>query len=165
MALHPLRMRLIYFSTSSMFATIVLFPLVFVFRSPLDSNDFLRLLQQALPVFVGFLVAAIGFAFGTRKDFRIRYDKYQIISFILVCSFAFYWAGIVAITGIYLWSHSRFAELGAGYNKDFLFTGVSLLISALTGMAGLIATKIFLEEGASRTEQVTGSVVHGNEQN
>ena len=52
-SLNPLRIRLIYLSTGSMFATVVLFPLVYVFDPPLDFADFLRVFQQILPIFVG----------------------------------------------------------------------------------------------------------------
>jgi len=146
-SLHPLRMQLVYLSTASMLATILVFPLIFIFDPPLEFADFLRVLQQIFPIFVGFLVSAIGFAFGERRDITLERDRYDIIQFILRCSFSIYWIGFATILGLYLWSHSRYAPLGEGMSKDNLFALLTLLVSGITGMVGLISTKLFLEEG------------------
>ena len=69
-----------------------------------------------------------------------------MISVILLCSFALYWLGIVAAGGLFLWSHSRYAPVGGGMPKEILFAVLTILVSALTGMAGLISTKIFVED-------------------
>lgn len=143
--LNPLRMRLVYLSAASMFATILLFPTVYLFDPPLDFADFQRVLQQILPIFIGFLVSAIGYAFGTKTDLKIDSDRYKMINFILICSYVFYWAGILIIGSLFLWSHSRFAPIGQGMSKDILFGTFTVLMSVVTGMAGLISTKIFLE--------------------
>ena len=156
-SLYPLRMRLVYLSTMSMLATILVFPLVYVFRAPLDFGDFLRLLQQILPVFIGFLVAAIGYAFGTHRERLVEIRRYEMIGFILLWSFVAYWLGVIVIGGLYIFSHSHYAPIGKGMEKDTLFTFITILLSGITGMTGLISTKIFFED-----DKVLGKRGEGN---
>lgn len=154
-SLDPLRMRLVHLSTASMFGTIALFPFIYVLDAPLTSADLLRVLQQILPVFVGFLVSAIGYAFATRRELLITPERYEMINFILIWSFIFYWIGLLATTGLFLWSHSRFAPVGDGMDRDVLFGILTLLLSCVTGMTGLITTKMFLEESQGSSSQAT----------
>jgi hypothetical protein len=156
--LNPLRMRLVYFSAASMFATILLIPSLYLFDPPLDFEDFLRVLQQILPVFIGFLVSAIGFAFGNSAELKIDPDRYKIISFILICSYTFYWIGLFAIGGLFLWSHSKYAPIGQGMPKEIFFGTFTILMSVVTGVAGLISTKIFMEGSKTATDSREGEI-------
>jgi hypothetical protein len=145
-SLHPLRSKLVYLGTSSMFLTIVLLPLLYIFNPPLDFDDFFRIIQQLLPVFVGFLLSAVTYAFGTSQGGAIQIDRSRMLNFILVSSFLFYWVGVVALTSLFLWSHSKYAPLNTGMPKEVFFTTLTILVSVITAVAGAISTKVFFEE-------------------
>jgi hypothetical protein len=144
-SLHPIRMRLVYLSTCSMLLTMVLLPLLYVFNPPLDFDDFVRIIQQLLPIFVGFLLSAIAYAFGTKPGGVIEVERGRLINFILIASFVFYWTSILALIALLLWSNSKYAPLNAGMSKDIFFTTLTILVSVVTGVAGGISSKIFYE--------------------
>jgi len=149
-SLQPLRERLVWLSALSMFLTLLLFPILYVFQPPLEFQDFLRLLQQILPIFIGYLASAIGYAFSTRTEQTIPADRFRMIQFILIVSFSLYWFGMALTAGFYVYSHSSLAPLGAGMSKEILFGMVTVMLTLITGMAGLISTKIFVDDDAGR---------------
>ena len=115
----PLRMRLLHLTTGSMLATIVLLSIFFVFDPPLDFQDFLRILQQVLPIFIGFLLSAISYATGNQPAGAIEKERFGILKKVLDSAFLFYWIGVFLLTLLFAYSHSRFAVAGKAWVKTF----------------------------------------------
>jgi hypothetical protein len=129
-----------------MFMTIVLLPFLYLFNPPLDFDDFFRLVQQVLPIFVGFLLSAVAYGLGTSRAGAIQVERGRMINFILLTTFGFYWLALVSVTTLFLWSNSHFAPINSGMSKDVYFTTLTVLVSVITGVAGAISTKIFFDD-------------------
>jgi hypothetical protein len=137
---------------------LVFFPLAPDLGFSVLADDVWRVPQIVLPVFVGYLAAAIYFVFGQTEPTSIRPRTEKLLNILLYGPFIVFVLGTVALLFRFRASHSAGATPNTGMTVETLATGFSVLLSLLTGTTTFISQFLF---GAreSNAGKIQGPVV------
>jgi len=144
--MYRLRMRLVAMSASSaglLGVFILLAPLLgYPLRYP---DEPVQLAQQILPIFIGYLVAAVRFFTVEEEGTNVGRRRVATLEKLLNWSFLLFTILFVTLLFAFGFSNSRYSPLppGSGMGLQAFSLYLTLLLSLLTGTVGYLSTFLF----------------------